>query len=149
MAASFRGRAGFAHTPEIPPTVSALKVTPAGTATRSMMPSNGPRAAVPASLPFTAATLARRAVAARESCWLSGWTASQGCLRVMGAGVGVESVARAGPAGGRPFLELVDELGVRYRYGCRLATRVQAPRHQLVPADMDDHRWEWRPTVAL
>src|SRR6266849_315398 len=114
IAACFRGRAGFAHKPEIPPTVSASKATPAGTATRSMMPSNGPRAAVPASLPFTAATLARRAVAARESSWLSGWTASQGCLRII---VGVESVGRTGPAGGRPFLEPGDELVVRYRYG--------------------------------
>src|SRR6267378_3881119 len=85
IAACLRGRAGFAHTPEIPPTVSALKVTPPGTATRSMMPLNGPRAAVPASLPFTAATLARRAVAARESSGLSGWTASQACLRVIAA----------------------------------------------------------------
>src|SRR2546425_6355928 len=78
IAAPFRGRAAFAHQPEIPPTVSASKVTPAGAATRSMMASNGPRAAVPASLPFTAATPARRAVATRESSWLSGWTVSQG-----------------------------------------------------------------------
>src|SRR5229473_2166447 len=80
IAAPFRGRACFAHQPETPPTVSASKVTPAGAATRSMIASNGPRAAVPASLPFTAATLARRAVATRESSWLSGWTASQGGL---------------------------------------------------------------------
>jgi len=50
-----------------------------------MMASKGPRAAVPASLPLNGATLARRAVAARASSWLSGWTASQGCLRVMAA----------------------------------------------------------------
>src|SRR5882672_3027632 len=117
IAACFRGRAGFAHTPDIPPTVSASKVTPAGAATRSMTASNGPRAAAPASLPLNAATLARRAVAARESSGLSGWTASQGCLRVMAAGVGVESVARAGPAGGRPFLEPGDELVARDRHG--------------------------------
>src|SRR2546428_11260655 len=78
IAAPFRGRAGFAHQPEIPPTVSATKVTPAGAATRSMTASNGPRAAVPASLPLKAATLARRAVAPRESSGLSGWTVGQG-----------------------------------------------------------------------
>src|SRR6266446_2732959 len=78
IAAPFRGRTGFAHQPEIPPTVSATKVTPAGAATRSMTASNGPRAAVPASLPLKAATLARRAVAPRESSGLSGWTVSQG-----------------------------------------------------------------------
>src|SRR5258706_2673908 len=121
IAAPFRGRPGFAHQPEIPPTVSASKVTPAGTVTCSMTASNGPRAAVPASLPFTVATLAHRAVAARASSWLSGWTASQGCLRVIAAGVGVESVARTGPVGGRPFLEPGDELVVRYRYGGPLA----------------------------
>src|SRR3989442_8113532 len=78
IAAPFRGRAGFAHQPEIPPTVSASKVKPAGAATRSMTASNGARAAVPASLPLKAATLARRAVAPRESSGLSGWTVSQG-----------------------------------------------------------------------
>src|SRR5437899_4538112 len=78
IAAPFRGRVGFAHQPEIPPTVSATKVTPAGAATRSMTASNGPRAAVPASLPLKAATLARRAVAPRASSGLSGWTVSQG-----------------------------------------------------------------------
>src|SRR2546430_17675613 len=77
-AAPFRGRAGFAHKPAIPPTVSASKVTSVGAATRSMTASNGPRAAVPASLPLKAATLARRAVAPRESSGLSGWTVSQG-----------------------------------------------------------------------
>src|SRR5213596_3425042 len=44
-------------------------VTFVGAATCSMTPSNGPRAAVPASLPLKAARLARRAVAATESCW--------------------------------------------------------------------------------
>src|SRR5207302_1663231 len=78
IAAPFRGRAGFAHQPAIPPTVSASKVTSVGATTRSMMASNGPRAAVPASLPLKAATLARRAVAPRESSGLGGWTASQG-----------------------------------------------------------------------
>src|SRR6266566_7781502 len=78
IAAPFRGRAGFAHKPEIPPTVSAAKVTSVGAATRSMTASNGPRAAVPASLPLKAATLARRAVAPRASSGLSGWTVSQG-----------------------------------------------------------------------
>src|SRR6266566_1525013 len=83
IAAPFRGRAGFAHQPEIPPTVAASKVTPAGAATRSMTSSNGPRAAVPASLPLNAATLARRAVATRESSCVSGWTVSQGGLAAM------------------------------------------------------------------
>src|SRR6266516_4828563 len=78
IAAPFRGRAGFAHQPEIPPTVSASKVTSGGAATRSMTASNGPRAAVPASLPLKAATPARRAVAPRASSGLSGWTVSQG-----------------------------------------------------------------------
>src|SRR5213594_1353238 len=78
IAAPFRGRAGFAHQPEIPPTVSASKVTSVGAATRSMTASNGPRAAVPASLPLNAATLARRALAPRASSDLSGCTVSQG-----------------------------------------------------------------------
>src|SRR5438876_12188004 len=77
-AAPFRGRAGFADEPEQHPTVSAEKVTPAGAAARSMTASNGPRAAVPASLPLKAATHARRAVAPRESSGLSGWTVGQG-----------------------------------------------------------------------
>src|SRR6266566_3207804 len=80
IAAPFRGRAGFAHQPEIPPTVSATKVTPAGAATRSMTASNGPRAAVPASLPLKAATLARRAVAPREPPGRSEWKSSKGGL---------------------------------------------------------------------
>src|SRR2546426_8336642 len=83
IAAPFRGRAGFAHQPEMPPTVSAGKVPPAGAATRSMTASNGPRAAVPASLPLKAATLVRRAVAPRESSGLSGWTVSQGGFAAM------------------------------------------------------------------
>src|SRR5882724_10718263 len=78
IAAPFRGRAGFAHQPEIPATVSAAKVTSVGAGTRSMTSSNGPRAAVPASLPLKGATLARRAVAPRASSGLSGWTVSQG-----------------------------------------------------------------------
>src|SRR3989442_3134956 len=77
IAAPLCGRAGFAQNPEIPPTVSASKVTSVGTATRSMSSSNGPRAAVPASLPLYAATLARSAVAPGESSRLSGCTASQ------------------------------------------------------------------------
>src|SRR5438552_2681161 len=78
IAAPFRGRAGFAHQPVIPPTVSAATVTPAGAATRYMTPSNGPRTAVPASWPLKAATLVRRAVSPRESSRLSGRTVSQG-----------------------------------------------------------------------
>src|SRR6266550_7440017 len=77
-AAPFCGRVGFAHKPEIPPTVSASKVTSVGAVTRSMTSLNGPRAAVPDSLPLNPATLARRAVAPRESSGLSGWTVGQG-----------------------------------------------------------------------
>src|SRR5882672_10601135 len=78
IAAPFCERAGFAHQPEIPPTVSAAKVTSVGAATRSMRSSNGARAAVPASLPLNAATLARSALAPGESSRLSGCTASAG-----------------------------------------------------------------------
>src|SRR6266481_1579887 len=78
IAASFLDRAGFAQKPEIPPTVSASKVTSVGATSRSMTSSNGARAAAPASLPLNDATAARRPAAAIESPWLTGWTVSQG-----------------------------------------------------------------------
>ncbi len=83
----FLARPGFAHKPEIPPTVSAAKVTSVGAATRSMRSSNGPRAAVPASLPFTGATLDRRAVAATESPWLTGCTDNHGAFAEASLGI--------------------------------------------------------------
>src|SRR5712675_778244 len=76
IAASFLDCAGFAQKPEIPPTVSASKVTSVGATTRSMTSSNGARAAAPASLPLNDATAARRPAAAIESPWLTGWTVS-------------------------------------------------------------------------
>src|SRR5712671_1301814 len=78
IAAPSCDRAGLAHQPETPPTVSASKVTSVGAATRSITSSNGPRAAAPVSLPLNAATAARRPAAAIESPWLTGWTVSQG-----------------------------------------------------------------------
>src|SRR5580700_11916916 len=56
IAAPFRAWVGLAPQPDMPPTVSASKLTPFGAATFSMMRLKGPRAAVPSSLPFIAVT---------------------------------------------------------------------------------------------
>jgi hypothetical protein len=74
--------AGLAHQPVIPPTIAASKVTPSGTETRSMMSSNGPRAAVPSSLPFMGATTARKAATATASSSLRGWIVIRSRFRV-------------------------------------------------------------------
>src|SRR6516225_7296795 len=80
IAALFRARAGFAHQPDIPPTVSLSKLMPSGSATCSMMPLNGARAPTPSSLPFMAATADLRAVIAAESSGLRGWITDQDSL---------------------------------------------------------------------
>src|SRR6059036_14194 len=58
-------------------------------------------------------------------------------------------VTRTRPAGGRPLLELRNELVVRYRHWCPVAARVPAPEHQLVLADVRDKRREVAAAIAL
>src|SRR5258707_15684888 len=83
IAAPSGARASLAHQPDIPPTGAASKVTPSGAATPSMNWLNGPRPAIPSTLPFTGATIDRRAATAAESSCLSGWV-----TEVMGSPVG-------------------------------------------------------------
>src|SRR5580658_10866167 len=55
-----------------------------------MMSLNGPRPAVPSTLPFIGATTDRKAAAATESSWLSGWITDQGrssCIEVISSPV--------------------------------------------------------------